>query len=164
MSQPIRLIRKTVWSDCLETNFGPEKKIGRKHISVWEFVGQNKFCSTKICGQKKILFRKIFGLKSFDWKTNLVGKIIWSEKNFGLRKILVRKSFWSEKNFGRKNFSRKKIWVKKNFGLRKIWVKKIVVEKKLLFWWSGKKIGKTILLNGNFFWLDIFLVRKLFGS
>ena len=94
----------------------------------------------------------------------MVGKIIWSEKNFGLRKILVRKSFWSEKNFGRKNFSRKKIWVKKNFGLRKIWVKKIVVEKKLLFWWSGEKIGKTILLNGNFFWSDIFLVRKLFGS
>ena len=116
-----KLFGLTVWKQILVR----KKKFGRKNISVWEFVGQNKFCSTKICGQKKILFRKIFVLKSFDWKTNLVGKIIWSEKNSGLRKILIRKSFWSEKNF-----RRKKILVWKNCNLRKILVGKILVGKK----------------------------------
>ena len=92
MSQPIRLIRKIVWSDIflarkkvlVGKNFGSGKKCGRINSLVGKFVGQINFCPQKICGWKKILFRKNFGETFFEWKKILVKKI-WSENNFGLR-------------------------------------------------------------------------------
>ena len=63
MSQPIRLIRKTVWSD-----------IFLFRIFFW-------FLSEKISGRKKFLVGFFFGWNNF-WL-----KKFWSEKNVGPKKV-----------------------------------------------------------------------------
>ena len=83
--------------------FESGKKFGRKNSLVGKFVGQINFCPQKICGWKKILFRKNFGETFFEWKKILVKKI-WSENNFGLREYFVGKMFCQRKNWVGKKF------------------------------------------------------------
>ena len=87
MSQPLRLIRKTVWSDI----FWVRKTLVRKFFD-WEIC----------CSEKE-----------FDQNFFLIGKKFWSEK-FLFKKILVEKKFWSEKIIGQnKNVVGKKFDQKK---------------------------------------------------
>ena len=94
IKNPIRLIRKTVWSDifCFKKILLQIKK---------------SFFVEKKCGPKKLLVHKSFWTGIIvDWKKILVGKIVG------------QKNCWSEKLFGHKFFGgHKNVWSKKFLGL-----------------------------------------------
>ena len=98
MSQPIRLIRKTVWSDIFLIRIffwlWSEKNFGRKKFLVGNF-----FLVGKIFGRKKLWSEKKFGPKSFGPKKILVGKKFWSENLFGRKIKFGPKIFLGQQNF-----------------------------------------------------------------
>ena len=78
MSQPIRLIRKTVWSDIF---------LVRNFLVVEEEKNCQKKC---MVGEKKL--SEFFFVRNFFWSEKNLGL----KEEFGLKKTFVGKFFWSE--------------------------------------------------------------------